>query len=78
MKYKHSIMVAGEKLSLCSDDAPDYVEKLAGELTKRIHTLMLSGADVDLTKASIVCALDLLDENVKLKSLLKEKSNADK
>lgn len=42
MKYKHSIMVAGEKLSLCSDDAPDYVEKLAGELTKRIHTLMLS------------------------------------
>ena len=37
-----------------------------------------SGADVDVTKAAIVCALDLLDENVKLKSLLKEKTNADK
>ena len=78
MKYKHSISVAGENLSLCSGDNPAYVERLAGELTERIHTLMLSGADVDVTKAAIVCALDLLDENVKLKSLLKEKTNADK
>ena len=78
MKYKHSISVAGENLSLCSGDNPAYVERLAGELTKRIHTLMLSGADVDVTKAAIVCALDLLDENVKLKFLLKEKTNADK
>ena len=78
MKYSHNVIIAGESLYLCSEDAPDYVEKLATELTRRINTTMLSGADVDVTKAAIVCALDLLDENVKLKSLLKEKTNADK
>ena len=78
MKYSHNVIIAGESLYLCSEDAPDYVEKLATELTRRINTTMLSGADVSKTGAAIVCALDLLDENVKLKSILKENANVGK
>ena len=33
MKYSHNVIIAGESLYLCSEDAPDYVEKLATELT---------------------------------------------
>ena len=78
MKYSHNVIIAGESLYLCSEDAPDYVEKLATELTRRINTTMLSGADVSKTAAAIVCALALLDENVKLKSILKETANVGK
>ena len=78
MKYSHNVIISGESLYLCSEDAPDYVEKLATELTRRINTTMLSGADVSKTAAAIVCALDLLDENVKLKSILKENANVGK
>ena len=78
MKYSHNVIIAGESLYLCSEDAPDYVEKLATELTRRINTTMLSGADVSTTAAATACALDLLDENVKLKSILKENANVGK
>lgn len=75
MKFTHNLTVSGEKLTLCSEDEPDYVEKLASELSRRISTTMLSGADVSKTDAAIVCALDLLNENYKLKVLLEDYSH---
>ncbi|MBQ9510766.1 MAG: cell division protein ZapA [Clostridia bacterium] len=72
MKYKHEITVAGEKLSLCSEDKPEYVAKLASELSKMIGTTMLSGAEVTKLDAAIVCALDLLNENKRLKAIIED------
>lgn len=69
MKFTHKLTIAGEELTLSSEDKPDYVDKLASELSRRINTTMLSGAGVTKLDAAIVCALDLLDENHKLKSL---------
>ena len=68
MKFTHKLTIAGEELTLTSGDKPEYVEKLAAELSKRINTMVLSGAGVTKLDAAIVCALDLLDENCKLKS----------
>ena len=72
MKYKHEITVAGEKLMLCSEDKPEYVEKLAAELSRMIGTTMLSGAEVTKLDAAIVCALDLLNENKRLKAIIED------
>lgn len=70
MKYTHKLSIAGQQLTLCSEDNPEYVDKLAQELSRRINTLMLSGAEVTKLDAAIVCALDLMNENRKLKLML--------
>lgn len=72
MKYKHEITVAGERLLLCSDDNPEYVERLASELSRMIGTTMLSGAEITKLDAAIVCALDLLNENKRLKAIIED------
>lgn len=78
MKTVHNIRVAGNDLSLCSENDAVYVEKLAEELSRRISTIELSGANVTKVQAAIVCALDLLDENYRLKSIIEDKDKDDK
>ena len=72
MKNTHKITIAGVDLTLTSDNNEDYVQKLAIELTRRINSLTLSSAGVTKMQAAIVCALDLLDENCRLKLLLED------
>ncbi len=70
MKNVHHIEIAGTELSLVSEETNAYVEKLSSELNRRINTTRLSGSNVSVTKAAIVVALDLLDENQKLRALI--------
>ena len=77
MKRQYTLDIAGEELKLRSDDEPKYVQHLAHELTKKIYYYALSGAGVSKLQAAIVCALDLLDENYRLKSLMEGTSEKD-
>ena len=77
MKRQYTLDTAGEELKLRSDDEPKYVQHLAHELTKKINYYALSGAGVSKLQAAIVCALDLLDENYRLKSLMEGTSEKD-
>ncbi len=77
MKRQYTLDIAGEELKLRSDDEPKYVQHLAHELTKKINYYALSGAGVSKLQAAIVCALDLLDENYRLKSLMEGTSEKD-
>ncbi len=70
MKNVHHVEIAGTELSLVSEETNAYVEKLSSELNRRINTTRLSGSNVSVTKAAIVVALDLLDENQKLRALI--------
>ncbi len=70
MKIVHHLEIAGTELSLISEETNAYVDKLASELNRRINTMRLSGANVSITQATIVVALDLLDENQKMRVLL--------
>ena len=67
MKNTHKINIAGVEMMLNSENGEEYVQKLAAELTRRISTIALSAAGVSKLQAAVVCALDLLDENVRLK-----------
>jgi len=66
-KNVHNITVSGVELTLSSDNVTEYVEKLAQDLTKRINKLEFSNLGVSKLSAAIVCALDLLDENYRLR-----------
>ena len=77
MKRQYTLDIAGEELKLRSDDEPKYVQHLAHELTKKINYYALSGAGASKLQAAIVCALDLLDENYRLKSLMEGTSEKD-
>ena len=72
MKNKHNITIAGVDLTLNSETSEEYVQKLALELTRRINSIALSTSGVTKLQAAVVCALDLLDENYRLKLLIED------
>ena len=71
-KRRVSLNIAGNKISLVTDESPEYVEKLAALVSQRVNTLSLSGSGITKMDAALVYALDLLDENFKLKIALEE------
>ena len=71
-KRKVSLNIAGNKISLVTDESPEYVEKLAALVSQRVNTLSLSSSGISKMDAALVYALDLLDENFKLKIALAE------
>lgn len=77
-KNVHDIMVSGVELTLTSQNANEYVEKLAQDLTKRINKLEFSNLGVSKLSAAIVCALDLLDENYRLRLEIEDLKNEGK
>ncbi len=72
IKRKVSLNIAGNNISLITDEAPEYVEKLGALVSQRVNTLALSGNGISKMDAALVYALDLLDENFKLKMALAE------
>lgn len=79
IKRKVTLNMVGNQISLVTDENPEYVQKLAAVVSQRVHTLSLSGSGISKMDAALVYALDLLDENLKLKMALEEmKKNADK
>ena len=71
-KNVHKIMISGVGLDLSSGNDTEYVEKLAALVSQRVNTLSLSGSGITKMDAALVYALDLLDENFKLKIALAE------
>ncbi|PWL98940.1 MAG: hypothetical protein DBY04_02810 [Clostridiales bacterium] len=72
MKNTHKITIAGVDLTLNSENSEEYVQKLALELTRKINSIALSSSGVTKLQAAVVCALDLLDENYRLKLLIED------
>ena len=72
MKNTHKITIVGVDLTLNSENSEEYVQKLALELTRKINSIALSSSGVTKLQAAVVCALDLLDENYRLKLLIED------
>lgn len=70
-KKLHRVQIASVDLPLYSSEEDDYVKDLAHQLDVRIRAISKSGRGCSLFEASILCALDLLDEKVRGVSLLK-------
>lgn len=72
VKRKIELNIAGNDLFLVTDEDEEYVKRLAAKISKRVNTLALSGGGISKTDAALVCALELLDENCKLKIALED------
>ncbi len=72
MKQNHKVVIAGVELPLSSENDERYVQMLASELGKRINTMTVSVKGIGKLEAAIVCALDLLDENCRLRLELED------
>ena len=75
-KKKISLDIAGSRIAIITDEDETYVRKLASFLSQKVNTLSLSGSGITKTDAALLYALDLLDENFKLKMKLSEMQNA--
>lgn len=71
MKKKITLVVSGIRISVLTDNEPDYVNKLGRHLEERISEMVISTPDRKKNEALLLCALDYLDEKNRL-----EKENA--
>lgn len=75
VKKKISLDIAGSRISIITDEDEKYVTKLASYLSQKVNTLTLSNSRITKTDAALLYALELLDENFKLKMKLAEMQN---
>ena len=71
-KKKITLDIANSRITLVTDEDERYVQKLAALISQRVNTLSLSGNGITKTDAALVYALELLDENFKLRLELAE------
>ncbi len=72
VKKKVELNIAGCKLCLVTDDDEEYLKRLGARVSQRVNTLALSGGGISKTDAALVYALELLDENMKLKMAIED------
>lgn len=70
MKNKCEVIVAGISVTLLSEEEEEYVKKLAKVLDRRVMELTIDKNRFSKSEALILCALDYLDETVKLRDEL--------
>lgn len=71
-KKKITLEIANSRISIVTDENEKYVEKLASFISQRVNALTLSGGGITKTDAALLYALELLDENFKLRMELEE------
>lgn len=78
MKEKHVVTIAGNSLTVITEESEEYVAGIAKLLDRRVNDMMLNKNKCSKIDALILCSLDYLDSTIKLKTEveeLKEKLN---
>lgn len=69
MQYnKAEIVICGKKYTLQTQDDPDYIREIARQLDYRLREVLQANADISLTDAAVLVALDIFDEGLKANS----------
>ncbi|MBE6670662.1 MAG: cell division protein ZapA [Ruminococcaceae bacterium] len=66
MKEKITLVVSGVKITVLTENDPEYVMSLGRLLEKRVSDLVISSTSCSKSEALLLCALDYLDERNKL------------
>ena len=76
VKKRVEITVAGTVMTVITDEEPEYVEKLAERLDRRVMELTLNYGRCSKTEALILSAIEALDAAIKLKGKLNERKGS--
>ena len=71
-KKKITLYIANSRIDIVTDEDAEYVRKLSGIISQKVSAMTLSRTNVTKTDAALIYALELLDENFKLKMELEE------
>lgn len=66
MKERLTLVVAGVRINIITDNDPEYVKSLGRLLERRVSDLVISSSTRQKNEALLLCALDYLDERNKL------------
>lgn len=66
MKMKHTVNIAGTRITLLSDENKEYVKGLADLIDRRVTDLVITHKNCTKLEALLLCSLDYLDERTKL------------
>ena len=66
MKERYTIAISGMELNLLSDESEEYVLGLAKLIDQKISKIVLGNRHCNKTEAALVCAMDALDDKIKL------------
>ncbi|MCL2013703.1 MAG: cell division protein ZapA [Oscillospiraceae bacterium] len=65
---KINVVIAGKSYSLMTADDPDYLYELTRQLDKRIKDFLEKNDNVSVMTASVMVALEILDDDNKINS----------
>ena len=68
MENVYTVRIGGFKLSLYSSETAEYTNKIADEVDRRIKEITSVNPSISLTTASLLVAMDLTDELLKLET----------
>lgn len=71
-KKVYRVKIAGVEFPIVSTEEEAYVRALADRLSGRIESIMRAGKGCTQFEAAILCCLDLMDEQVKNVSFVKD------
>ena len=61
MKERVTLTISGVELNLVTEESPEYMEKLAEEIDKRVTQIVVGNTRTNKIDAALFCALDYLD-----------------
>ncbi len=68
MENVYTVRIGGFELSLYSSETAEYTKKIADEVDRRIKEITSVNPSISLTNASLLVAMDLADELLKLET----------
>lgn len=64
-KKKVRIVICSTEYTVITEDTPEYLQSLAAELDRTLRSLVEGGRRISMTQASVLLALQYLDESKK-------------
>ncbi|WP_252315668.1 cell division protein ZapA [Sinobaca sp. H24] len=70
-KYKTTVTIYGQQYTIVGDDPPEHVRRVAKALTDKMKEHKSLNPYLNTTRLAVLTAVNLVDENLKMKDLSK-------
>lgn len=72
MKQVYEVIIAGVPLRIATEEEERYLVSLASSLSDKVSGIVLKNKSASKIDAALLCALDSMDREVKLRALVKQ------
>lgn len=72
MKQVYEVRIAGLPLRIVTEEEQSYLASLSATLSNKISDIVMNNKSASKLDAALLCALDSMDREVKLRGLVKQ------